>query len=206
MHLICRWRYVRRFARAARCDKRRINLATASTLAHLPSTINLGSGTDFRADCFNIDVQSSVNPDLVLDITKLTWGAGVRTQRFAPFQWEKDRWDRILANDVLEHIPDLVAAMTICKDLLKPNGEMHINVPYDLSLGAWQDPTHVRAFNENSWLYYTDWHCYLGWHNRFDLTHPEYVLSDYGRSLRQDDDVRRTPRAVVAMRVILKKR
>ena len=38
---------------------------------------------------------------------------------------------------------------------------------------AWQDPTHVRALNRNSWLYYTDWFWYLGW-----LEH-RFVLSRY---------------------------
>lgn len=181
-------------------------MATAPTTAPVPTTINLGSGTDFRDDCLNIDIQSSKNPDLVLDITKLIWGAPVTTQRFAEFRWEKHRWDRILVNDVLEHIPDLVAAMTICKDLLKSGGEMHIHVPYDLSLGAWQDPTHVRAFNENSWLYYTEWHWYLDWEDRFDVAELEFVLSDFGRSLEPGEHVHRTPRAVDSLRVILRKR
>jgi hypothetical protein len=35
---------------------------------------------------------------------------------------------------------------------------------------AWQDPTHLRAMNMNSWLYYTSWFWYLGWfEHRFDL-------------------------------------
>jgi len=53
--------------------------------------------------------------------------------------------------------------MKSCLDLLKVGGIFEINVPYDLSLGAWQDQTHVRAFNENSWLYYTDWFWDMGW-------------------------------------------
>jgi hypothetical protein len=40
---------------------------------------------------------------------------------------------------------------------------MHVEVPYEGAPTAWQDPTHVRAMNENSWLYYTDWFWYLGW-------------------------------------------
>jgi len=64
---------------------------------------------------------------------------------------------------VLEHITDLKTYMTNCLELLKVGGVMEITVPYDLSLGAWQDPTHCRAFNQNSWLYYTEWSWYLGW-------------------------------------------
>jgi hypothetical protein len=53
--------------------------------------------------------------------------------------------------------------MRNCLDLLRAGGQMVIEVPYEKSLGAWQDPTHVRAMNEHSWLYYTDWFWYLGW-------------------------------------------
>ena len=53
--------------------------------------------------------------------------------------------------------------MTNCLELLKPDGSLEIEVPYEKSLTAWQDPTHLRAMNENSWIYYTDWFWYLGW-------------------------------------------
>ena len=92
---------------------------------------------------------------LLLDICNVSWGDVIDT-RLGRFAIEKGMFTEIIANDVLEHIPDLVKAMTNCRDLLKRGGEMHIHVPYDLSYGAWQDPTHVRAFNENSFLYYTD--------------------------------------------------
>jgi hypothetical protein len=115
----------------------------------------------------------------------------------------------IIANDVLEHIQDLVSAMTNCRDLLKRGGEMHIHVPYDLSLGAWQDPTHVRAFNENSFLYYTDWHWYLNWDEKFTCAEMGFELSDLGHELREQKvpigNIIRTPRAVDALQVILKK-
>jgi SAM-dependent methyltransferase len=113
----------------------------------------------------------------------------------------------VIANDVLEHIPDLVSSMTNIKDLLEVGGEFHISVPYELSLGAWQDPTHVRAFNENSWLYYTDWHWYLGWEDRFNLASIEFKLSEIGKKMMDkgipDDEIMRTPRAVDSMKVIL---
>jgi hypothetical protein len=97
--------------------------------------------------------------------------------------------------------------MTNCRDLLEMGGEMHIHVPYDLSHGAWQDPTHVRAFNEKSWVYYCEWAWYLGWKgSRFELTHLEMRLSEYGASLElPQDEIMRLPRAVDSMYVILKK-
>ena len=173
-----------------------------------PLTLNLGSGKDWRKDCINADIQPEKNPDWLLDITKVPWDSMIST-RLGDFKVERGMFDAIIANDVLEHIPDLVTAMTNCKDLLKVGGEMHIHVPYDLSLGAWQDPTHVRAFNENSWLYYTDWHWYLNWKDRFKLAQLAYELSDYGHELLAQkipkEQLIRTPRAVDALSVVLTK-
>jgi hypothetical protein len=84
-------------------------------------------------------------------------------------------------------------------------------VPYDLSLGAWQDPTHVRAFNERSWLYYCDWHWYLGWTEaRFDVVALNFQPSPFGMELQRNgrsaEEVIRTPRAVDSLQVRLRKR
>ena len=170
--------------------------------------LNLGSGKDWREDCLNADIQARTNPDWLVDISKVSFGEVINT-RFSKLKIKKGMFEKIIANDVLEHIPDLVAAMTNCKDLLADKGEFHINVPYELSLGAWQDPTHVRAFNENSWLYYTDWHWYLGWQDRFNLTSMEFKLSEFGQEMMDkdipDSEILRTPRAVDSMKVVLTK-
>jgi SAM-dependent methyltransferase len=170
--------------------------------------LNLGSGRDWRKDCINADIQPEKKPDWVLDITQVPWGEVIDT-RLGRFAVEKGMVTEIIANDVLEHIPDLVKAMTNCRDLLKRGGEMQIIVPYDLSLGAWQDPTHVRAFNENSFLYYTDWHWYLNWEEKFTCTQMGFELSDLGHEMQEKKvpigNIIRTPRAVDALQVILKK-
>jgi len=155
-------------------------------------TLNLGSGKDYKPDCVNADIRADVGADWVVDI-----GAFMQIDR---------QFDRILAFDVLEHIPNLVQAMTNCRDLLRDGGEMHIHVPYELSLGAWQDPTHVRAFNEKSWLYYTDWHWYLGWEDRFYMTHLEFRLNPLTQDLKlTQEELLRTPRAIDSMYCVLQK-
>lgn len=167
--------------------------------------LNLGSGKDWRDDCINADIQRRIKSDWCLDIQDVHWGSLLVT-RFGDLRVKAEMFDVILANDILEHVPDLVKAMTNCKELLKVGGEMRIHVPYDSSYGAWQDPTHVRAFNEKSWLYYTDWHWYLGWEDRFFVKHLEFTLSEVGESLKlPQDEILRTPRAVDSMYVILQK-
>ena len=174
-------------------------------MSSYPRHLNLGSGKDFRQDCLNADIQAIKNPDWVLDITKIPWGETIST-RFGEIKVEQGMFDSIIANDVLEHIPDLVKAMTNCKDLLVEGGEFHIHVPYDLSLGAWQDPTHVRAFNENSWLYYTDWHWYLGWKDKFVVKELQLVKSKLAEEMNISDQMLTIlPRMVDSMKVVLVK-
>lgn len=172
-------------------------------MTSLPKSLNLGSGKDFKQDCFNADIQERTNPDWVCDISKIQWGEKLST-RFGEVEIQKGMFSKIYANDVLEHIPDLVTAMTNCKDLLTSGGEFCIHVPYDLSYGAWQDPTHVRAFNEKSWLYYTDWHWYLGWKDRFHLKELKFIKSDLAEKMNISDDMLTVlPRMIDSMYVVL---
>ena len=184
----------------------------AAATPTLPATLQLGSGKDFRANSFNVDINPAWGPDAVFDVSSPELlGSTVDTARFGKVTLTDNSFDNAIANDVLEHIGDLTTAMANVLRLLKPGGTFDIVVPYDLGLGAWQDPTHVRAFNERSWLYYTDWHWYLGWMEaRFDLVTVDVEMSPFGGELQRAgksmDEIIRTPRAVDALRVKLRKR
>ncbi|HEY4083841.1 MAG TPA: hypothetical protein VGM81_24405 [Burkholderiaceae bacterium] len=136
-----------------------------------PDRINLGSGRDYKAGWLNIDILDRAQPDLVLDLSsELALPLRIESPRAGPIELSEDSVTLINANNVLEHVPDLAALMGTCLRLLKLGGEIDIEVPYERAPAAWQDPTHVRAMNENSWLYYTDWFWYLGWfEQRFEL-------------------------------------
>ncbi|MGE0724318.1 MAG: methyltransferase domain-containing protein [Alphaproteobacteria bacterium] len=177
-----------------------------------PSRINIGSGRDWREEAINIDINPALGPDLIADVSSPDLvGSEHVTGRFGPLVLAAGRFTHIRAAHVLEHVPDLVRTMTNCLALLGEGGEMEIEVPYDLSHGAWQDPTHVRAFNERSWIYYTDWHWMVGWNEwRFDVVHNALILSNFGQELKQrgvpNEQIRITPRAVDVNRAVLRKR
>ncbi len=181
-----------------------------------PRVLQIGSGKKWRYDVVNLDVREDVQPDIVADLCReLPFGMPLPSWRFGEMVVEEESFDHILAEDVFEHLPDLVTAVTNCLRLLKEGGVLEVAVPYDLSYGAWQDPTHVRAFNENSWRYYTDWYWYLGWTEwRFDLVKLYFSIEPtnaFGletlRRLNNDwSAVVRIPRAVDAIRVTLRKR
>lgn len=60
------------------------------------------------------------------------------------------------ASHVLEHLKDPIKSMREIHRVLAHGGWAFIDVPSTDGRGAFQDPTHVSFWNENSFLYYTD--------------------------------------------------
>jgi SAM-dependent methyltransferase len=151
--------------------------STRSTDPWRPRQLNLGSGKDYRAGWLNVDILDRSEPDLVLDLaTPLSLPATLPGCRGGEVRLEAGCLDRVYANNVLEHVPDLPRLMTNLLTLLKVGGELEIEVPHERAPTAWQDPTHLRALNEHSWLYYTDWFWYLGWfEHRFEIVRSEWL-------------------------------
>lgn len=132
----------------------------------MPSRMNLGSGKDYKAGWLNVDILERAKPDIVLDLSKpIQWPIQMSTEGGGQVCIKERSLDHVYANNVLEHVPDLVSLMTNILLLLKEDGIFEIEVPYEKAPSAWQDPTHVRAMNRQSWIYYTDWFWYLGWFN-----------------------------------------
>jgi SAM-dependent methyltransferase len=179
----------------------------------IPKTLNVGSGKDFKEDCINLDKDNMWKPDIVHNLNypfRADEKMLFNTLRFGTIEFKGGVFEKIIANDVLEHVTNLTVCMKSCLDLLEVGGVMEIYVPYDLSLGAWQDPTHVRAFNQNSWLYYCAWSWYLGWEKeRFEMTKIEFKLSTTGQGFKTQgwhiEEILNVPRAVDGMKVELKK-
>jgi len=142
-----------------------------------PTRIHIGSGKDYRPGWLNLDVLERAEPDLVLDLAQPQgWPLQTESRSAGPLELCEGQAELIVANNVLEHVPDLPQLMGNCLALLKTGGRLEIEVPYEHARTAWQDPTHLRAMNENSWLYYTDWFWYLGWFDhRFAIERSSYL-------------------------------
>lgn len=61
----------------------------------------------------------------------------------------------INASHIIEHLRDPVKTMSEIHRVLCDGGWAFIEVPSTDGRGAWQDPTHVSFWNENSFWYYT---------------------------------------------------
>lgn len=103
--------------------------------------IDLGGGINPRAGYINIDLSSrgDIKHDLRNGIPFPDNSVGV-----------------INASHIIEHLPDKTFTMREIHRVLAHGGWAFIEVPSTDGRGAYQDPTHVSYWNENSFLYYTD--------------------------------------------------
>ena len=152
-------------------------LGSGDSGAWRPTQINLGSGKDYRPGWLNLDVQDRAEPDAVLDLgAPLSLPLAMDSRYGGQIELIAASIDVLYANNVLEHVPNLPLMMSNALALLKDGGRFEIEVPYERAMTAWQDPTHLRAMNENSWIYYSDWFWYLGWfEHRFNMIGSSYL-------------------------------
>jgi len=153
--------------------------------------MNIGSGKSYKPGWLNIDVDKRSNPDVILDLSESV--LSLPTMCKSVFQDREIElsaggFDSVLLDNVLEHVDNVPVLMTNILNLLNLGGKVQIIVPYERSRTAWQDPTHVRAFNENSFIYFTDWFWYLGWVlERFAIVSSGYLAIDMKPCSGPDD-------------------
>lgn len=163
-----------------------------------PTRLRLGSGKDYKPGWLNIDLQADGQPDLALDLGQpLTLPLQATSDLAGPLCVEAGSVDMIVANNLMEKVSDLPVLMRNCLDLLKTGGTLLLDAPYEHASTAWQDPRHLRALNERSWLYYTDWFWHVGWFEHRLVTRQFTYL---------DEAMRECPREKAAfMRVVFDK-
>lgn len=98
--------------------------------------LNMGCGFKKLLDHWNVDIESKCNPDQVLDFEQTPW------------PYEDNFFDRINADNILEHLGQDPRVFTkIIKEMYrvsKDGAEWFVNVPHHRCDLYWDDYTHVR--------------------------------------------------------------
>lgn len=117
------------------------NLAEKDAVSKNLLCVDIGGGLNPYQDYFTIDLREDANIkfDLNNGIPLPNNTVGV-----------------LNASHILEHLTDKTKIMSEIHRVLSPGGWAFIEVPSTDGRGAFQDPTHVSYWNENSFLYYTD--------------------------------------------------
>ena len=120
--------------------------------------LHLGSGTKklevgAEDSVVNVDLRADVKPDVVWDLDRVPW----------PF--EDATFDAIEANDVVEHLADIVRFMEEAHRVSRSGARINITTPHFSSSNSFTDPTHRQHLGVFSFDYFTGDH-ELGFYTR----------------------------------------
>lgn len=115
--------------------------------------LDLGCGNRKRAGAIGLDQ----NPDTDADI--------VHCLDAYPYPFPNSTFDEIYADNVLEHLADLVRAMEELHRISKPGALVRVIGPYFRSVWAFMDPTHRRFFTVDSFSYFDPGHVHSALYN-----------------------------------------
>lgn len=119
--------------------------------------LDLGCGNRKRPGAIGIDHNPNTQADIVHSLEKF------------PYPFKDSEFDEIYADNVIEHLDDVVRTVEELHRISKPGGLVKVIVPYFRSMWAAIDPTHRHAFTVDSFSY-------------FDERHPNSKLYNYSKA------------------------
>ncbi len=137
------------------------------------SYLNLGCGTDIREGWINADIAPLEGVDFIIDIENEN------------LPLDDEVIDFVLLSHLLEHISNLKHVINEVFRVVKKGGRIYIIVPAFSSNGAFQDPTHVRFFTEETFQYISGdvFDYYFGSGKRAEIVSLRKKRTDYYRQL-----------------------
>lgn len=128
--------------------------------------LDLGCGARKEKGAIGVEILPLEGVDLIADLRK------------PPYPFQSNSFDVFYFNDVIEHLPNTIATMEEVYRLARPDARVFIRVVNWNSHYTAMDPTHVKAFTENSFdffgkrvgrSYYTQ--------ARFDVERIRYIFN-----------------------------
>lgn len=91
-------------------------------------------------------IAMDVNPRSVADV--------IHDLNVFPYPFESNSFDIVIAEHVLEHLPDLIKPIEEIHRILKPGGLLYVEVPHFSSHHFQTDPTHKIRFGVRTFDYF----------------------------------------------------
>lgn len=112
----------------------------------MPEILDIGCGNRKRPGALGIDVNPDTDADIVHNLNSF------------PYPFPDARFDEIYADNVIEHLDDVMKVMEELYRIGKPGALVKISVPYFRARWAFIDPTHKHFFTVESFSYFDPSH------------------------------------------------
>lgn len=131
--------------------------------------INLGCGNKKIFGFIGVDHIKTAAVDITHDLN------------ITPYPFAADSVDEIIADNVLEHLNDVIEVMEEFYRICQNGAIIKISLPYYKSSGAFSDLTHQHFFTENSFQYFSPEHEYHFYTKaKFKVLKIQLLAKDFG--------------------------
>lgn len=104
--------------------------------------LDLGCGNKKAPGSIGLDINADTDADVVHDLNQF------------PYPFEDNTFDKVVCDNVIEHLDDVFKVMEELNRICKNGAEVKIIVPYFRSHWAFIDPTHKHYFTYDSFTYF----------------------------------------------------
>ncbi|MDX8387656.1 MAG: methyltransferase domain-containing protein [Ghiorsea sp.] len=106
--------------------------------------LDMGCGYSKEPDSIGVDMLAGSDADVLANLAR------------NPLPFQDNSFDAIYCNDVLEHLPDVIATMEEIWRIGKADADVYIVSPSMSSAHLHNDPTHLRGFTSRSFDYFIE--------------------------------------------------
>ncbi|WML66570.1 MAG: hypothetical protein METHP_00005 [Methanoregula sp. SKADARSKE-2] len=114
---------------------------------------DLGCGNRKKGEAVGIDINPDSSADVIHDLNAF------------PYPFEDSSFNEIYADNVIEHLDNVIKVMDEIYRISRPGGIIIIKVPYFRSRYAFIDPTHKHYFTVESFTYFDPAHIHHTFYN-----------------------------------------
>jgi SAM-dependent methyltransferase len=113
---------------------------------HRHENLHIGCGNNHIDHFLNVDKLAGVKGDVICDVDIC--------EKAPHLPFRDNSFYKVYSSMLLEHITNLLPLAEEIWRVLKPGGVMEAIIPWWSSFRTWGDPTHVRAFNSQSFQFW----------------------------------------------------